>query len=111
MFRSLPSRRETLVIVSLVVTSAVVWAVLFLRVRQYVFARADEDQSPSRRMETFTAMTLAFGFLFAIVAGAGALAAAMVHRTPELGAMSGVGVVALALGAVYISGLSRAWDA
>jgi hypothetical protein len=99
------------VIAAVVVTSALVWAVLFLRVKQFVFDRADEDSAPARRLESFTAMALAFGFLFAVVAGAGALVAAMIERAPELGAMSGIGIVALALGAVCVAGLSSAWDA
>jgi hypothetical protein len=98
------------IVATLVVTSAVVWAVLFLRVRQYVFDRAGDDQSPVRRAQAFAAMALAFGLLFAVVAGAGALLATLVHRGPELGAMSGIGAVAFALGAVYVSGLSRALD-
>ena len=98
-------------VAALVVTSAVVWAVLFLRVREYVFERAGEDSSPAHGGQALAAMTLAFALLFAVVAGAGAVAAALLQRTPELGAMVGVCMVALALGTVYVSGLSRSWDA
>lgn len=108
---SLPLRGEMPVIAALVVTSALVWAALLLRVMQFVFDRADEDSAPARRLESFAAMALAFGFLFAVFAGAGALVAAMIQTAPELGAISGIGVVAVARGAVCVTGLSRAWDA
>ncbi len=100
-----------MIVAALVVTSALVWAVLFLRIREFVFEGASEDPGPAAGGQLLAAMTLAFALIFALAAGAGALAAALLQRAPELGAMSGVCMVAVALGAVYVSGLSRSWDA
>ena len=97
-------------IVWLVLTFALVWALLFFVLKLAVFAPLDEEISARRSLETLIAMIIVFGIMSSTVAVIGAGAAALAHRLPDEGAMYGIGVLAFVLGFACLRGLWMEWQ-
>ena len=97
-------------IVWLVLTFALVWALVFFVLKLAVFSAISEVTSTRRSLETLIAMIIVFGILSSTAAAIGAGVAAFAHRVPEEGAMYGIGVLAFVLGFACLRGLWMEWQ-